>query len=72
MSIIDILDWRFIASYLGLGLVCLLIWRRYLSPISDVPGPFLASLTRLWHSYHYVIGDHHVRLVDLHDKHGRV
>ncbi|KAK9773521.1 putative Cytochrome P450 [Seiridium cardinale] len=46
-----------------------LLFRRY-SKLSDIPGPFFASLTRLWHVRHIVIGDQNLKLVELHRKHG--
>ncbi|RYO98648.1 hypothetical protein DL766_001052 [Monosporascus sp. MC13-8B] len=38
--------------------------------LSDVPGPLLASVSRLWHVYHFILGDQMVEFVKLHDKHG--
>lgn len=40
------------------------------SPLRDIPGPTLASFSRLWHIIHIVRGDQNVELVDLHEKHG--
>ncbi|KAI1852797.1 hypothetical protein JX266_002338 [Neoarthrinium moseri] len=45
-------------------------WRRYLSPLSDLPGPFWASITRLWHVKVIIFGDQNVQLSRLHEKHG--
>ena len=70
MAIIGLFNIRFIATALGLGLLGVVVWRRYFLPIRDVPGPFLASMTRLWHTYHYLLGDHHWRLIELHETHG--
>ena len=57
------------------GLVCtavltLFVWRRYLSAISDIPGPFLASLSRIWHIHRILKGDQNLELIRLHDVHG--
>lgn len=58
------------AVQLIIGAVSLLVWRRYFSPLSDLPGPFFASLSRLWYVKHILTGDHDIQLVDLHEKHG--
>ncbi|KAI1848539.1 hypothetical protein JX265_013787 [Neoarthrinium moseri] len=47
----------------------LLVARRYWQ-LSDIPGPFLASFTRLWHVRHIIIGDQNLKLVELHKEHG--
>ncbi|KAF4974568.1 hypothetical protein FZEAL_8540 [Fusarium zealandicum] len=52
------------------GLLTLLVWRRYLSPISDIPGPFVASFTRIWHTNRILKGDQNLELIRLHEKHG--
>ncbi|KAB5566561.1 benzoate 4-monooxygenase cytochrome P450 [Coniochaeta sp. 2T2.1] len=59
-----------IAGLLAVALLTLCIYRRYFSPISDIPGPFVASLTRLWHVRHILKGDQNLELIRLHDKHG--
>lgn len=45
-------------------------WRRYVSSLRDVPGPLLASVTRLWHMRRILLGDQNLELSRLHDKHG--
>lgn len=55
---------------LVLALIAIAIRRRYFSSLSKVPGPFLASVTRLWHAYHIFQGDHNTILLHLHEKHG--
>jgi hypothetical protein len=47
------------------------VYYRYLSPISDIPGPFLASFSRLWLVGSIVRGKCPVELSGLHDKHGK-
>ncbi|KAK4442996.1 Pisatin demethylase [Podospora aff. communis PSN243] len=61
------------SSILGLVLVALLtaiIKRRYFSPLSDIPGPFLASITRFWQIRTLLQGDSVNVIYDLHEKHG--
>ena len=45
------------------GVVALGVWRRYVSDIADVPGPVVASVSR-------VKGDIDQRCIALHEKHG--
>lgn len=46
------------------------LWRRFLSPLKDIPGPFWASLTRLWHVKIIIDGNQNVRLRDAHEEYG--
>ncbi|KAH8592880.1 cytochrome P450 [Bisporella sp. PMI_857] len=48
----------------------LLVYRRFLSPIAHVPGPALASVTRIWHMYAIYTGKQNLTFLDLHEKHG--
>lgn len=45
-------------------------WRRCFSPLSDLPGPFWASITRLWHVKIIIAGDQNLVLSRLHEKYG--
>lgn len=58
-----------VASVLVL-LVTTLVWRRYASPLRGIPGPFWASLTRLWHVKIIIDGNQNEQLRDAHDKYG--
>lgn len=64
------LTWTQALGLLVVALCTLCVWRRYFSPISDIPGPFAASFTRLWHVRHILKGDQNLELIRLHDKHG--
>ncbi|ORY62979.1 cytochrome P450 [Pseudomassariella vexata] len=68
------LSWSIIASQVVIlvttSLCLIFIRRRYLSPISHVPGPFLASFSRLWHLRQIVGGKQNLKLTEQHDKHG--
>lgn len=44
--------------------------RRYFSPISHIPGPFFASVSRLWHVRQILRGKQNYKLLELHEKHG--
>lgn len=61
------------SQIVGLLLVAILsvsFWRRYLSPLRDIPGPFAASFTRLWHMRRILKGDQNLELIRLHEKYG--
>lgn len=48
-----------------------IIKRRYFtSGISDIPGPFLASISVLWQLYHIIDGHTEEEVIALHKKHG--
>jgi hypothetical protein len=64
---------RLICSFVGLLISWFLgscIWHRYLSPISDIPGPFFASFSRLWLIQLLRRGKAPKELADLHEKYG--
>lgn len=63
-------SWSAVGISLLVGIVGGAIWAKYMSPISDIPGPFLASCTRLWHIIRIAAGDQNLRLTELHDKLG--
>lgn len=52
--------------------VSYVIYLRFLSPLSSIPGPFLASLSRLWLLKHSWDGDMHRTMIALHAKHGNL
>lgn len=51
-------------------IVLTVIHRRFFSPISSIPGPFLASITRLWHLRQVASGKQNLKLIEQHEKHG--
>ncbi|KAH8647792.1 cytochrome P450 [Xylariales sp. PMI_506] len=46
------------------------LWRRFFSPLSDIPGPFLASISRLWIVKTTIGGKANIEFSKLHEKHG--
>ncbi|KAF2759869.1 cytochrome P450 [Pseudovirgaria hyperparasitica] len=54
------------------SLACIAVKRRYLSLLSKHPGPFWASVTRLWKLYLTSRGRSHIDLPALHDKYGPI
>ncbi|KAI4845223.1 cytochrome P450 [Aureobasidium sp. EXF-8845] len=49
-----------------------IIYQRFFHPLASVPGPFWASLTRLWITKHSWDGDMHRTMIALHEKHGSI
>ena len=59
------------------GLACLpallyVVYQRFFSPLAGIPGPFWASLSRLWYAYIVWKGNMHQVLPGLHRKYGDV
>ncbi|RFU30260.1 hypothetical protein B7463_g6099, partial [Scytalidium lignicola] len=49
-----------------------IVWRRFCSPLSDIPGPLSATFSAsLWQLYHIVNGHIEQALIKLHDEHGK-
>ena len=49
-----------------------IFYTRTLHPLASIPGPFWASVSRLWYMYRIYVGDmHHVQR-KLHEKYGPV
>ncbi|KAK8121115.1 hypothetical protein PG999_005235 [Apiospora kogelbergensis] len=68
------LSWASVVAHLGLLLAAVVflvsVRRRYLSPISQIPGPFLASFSRLWHLGQIWSGKQNLKLIEQHDRYG--
>ncbi|KAJ5895257.1 hypothetical protein N7495_006948 [Penicillium taxi] len=57
--------------YIVLGLpAAYLILNRYFHPLKRVPGPFLASFSKIWLLYHALSGSQHVTEMEAHKKYG--
>lgn len=52
------------------SLLAYVSYYEFLSPLSGIPGPFIARFTRLWLAYHGWKGDFHSILTEVHDKYG--
>ena len=46
------------------------VYQRFFHPFASIPGPFWASLTRLWMTKHSWDGDMNTTMIALHEKHG--
>ena len=49
-----------------------LVYQRLLSPLAKVPGPFLASVSRLWLAYQISLAKTHELYPTLHRQYGPV
>lgn len=49
---------------------CSDVWKQFFHPLSKFPGPFWASVTRLWVAYHNLMEDECQIEYDLHKRHG--
>lgn len=61
-------------TVVGCGLVLILTvaaWRRSFSPLKNIPGPFWASITRLWYLKIIIAGKQNEDLKRAHEKHGQ-
>jgi hypothetical protein len=61
-----------IFAILAINIAHTIIKARYFHPLSKFPGPFWASVSRLWITYHNLTGKEHEVLYDLHKKYGTV
>lgn len=72
----DAVVWTSTPSHAGLCLCAVIlvrvIARRWLSPLRRIPGPWLASCTRLWKLYHTLQEDMQSVNIDLHRRYGFV
>lgn len=51
-------------------LITIIIYRRHFSPLKDIPGPFWASFSRLWHLRITYDGNQNEQLTQAHEKYG--
>lgn len=48
------------------------VYCRFWSPLAGIPGPFAASLSRLWLVQQSRAGKMHRTMIDLHSRHGEI
>ncbi|AEO69867.1 uncharacterized protein THITE_2120621 [Thermothielavioides terrestris NRRL 8126] len=70
-------QWSMTPLALSLSLLLVILtsyvaYQRLLSPFAGIPGPFWASLSRLWLTWHARKGDLHTVMMRLHEKHGKL
>lgn len=61
--------WLYSIVLLGL-LLSFTLRQRVFHPLASVPGPFWASLSRLWLTKHSWDGDMNTTMIELHSRHG--
>ncbi|OCL10214.1 flavonoid 3',5'-hydroxylase [Glonium stellatum] len=59
-------------AYIAFRVLYQIIYYRFFHPLSKFPGPFWASVTRLWVAYHNIKGDECQLEYELHKKYGPV
>jgi hypothetical protein len=69
-DLLSVLSAHRLGVFFALALVVRVIYRRYWTPIRDIPGPFFASFGSLWKVYHVVKGHTEEEIIKLHKKHG--
>lgn len=61
--------WLVPAALFGL-LAAYVVYQRFFHPLASIPGPFWASLSRLWMTKHSWDGNMNTTMIELHEKHG--
>jgi hypothetical protein len=59
-----------IVAYILYSILYQIVYYRFFHPLSKFPGPFWASVTRLWVAYHNIKEDERFVEYDLHKKYG--
>lgn len=67
----ELLGFRSIVTCVLILILTTATWRRFFSPLKHVPGPFWASITRLWHVKIIIDGNQNEHLKWAHEKHGQ-
>lgn len=60
-----------VIGYLVFSVLYQIVYYRWFHPLSKFPGPFWASVTRLWIAYHNLKEDECQVAQDLHKKYGQ-
>lgn len=60
----------FIVEYIAFQIIKQIVYYRFFSPIKDFPGPFWASVTRLWLAWHNLQATEVKTEQTLHEKYG--
>lgn len=74
LSILPLSTWFFVVipSCIALYWTLWILYARTLHPLATVPGPFWASISRLWYMYRIYIGDMHTVQRSLHEQFGPI
>ena len=63
-------SWQTVAAQVLILVATWIFGSWLLSPLRRIPGPTLASFSRLWHIIHIFRGDQNTVLDELHEKYG--
>jgi hypothetical protein len=63
--------WAGLAVSILCCILVLMLYRRYLAALRDIPGPFWASVGRMWHTTMIMRGNQGEELLRLHQEYGR-
>ena len=58
------------ASYTVSLLTSISVYRTYLHRLCGFPGPFMASISKIWHTLHVLDSKNHILLERLHEQYG--
>lgn len=58
-------------AYIAYKVVAQIVYYRFLHPLSQFPGNFWGSVTRLWITYHNIKEDEPQTFRELHKQHGK-
>lgn len=60
-----------VLGYYTLKFLWQIVYYRFFHPLAKFPGPFWASVTRLWIAYYNLRGDEYLVVYNLHKKYGK-
>ena len=70
-SLADFSTIQLLSAATGLFVAAIVLYRTFLSPISDIPGPFVARFSIAWQLWILVKGRVGPEMARLHKKHGQ-
>lgn len=70
LQLVTNLDVQRAVTLFAVALVVRVLFRKYWTPIRDIPGSFFTSFSSLWRVYHLCKGHSEKEILNLHRKHG--
>ncbi|KAK6074257.1 cytochrome p450 oxidoreductase [Seiridium cupressi] len=64
------IDWPVTAASILALLSSIVVYRRYFSSLSGIPGPFWASFSRIWHIWVTLQGNQNEQITEAHKRYG--
>jgi hypothetical protein len=62
---------KVVAAATTVTIFVVIVWRRYFSSISDIPGPFFASFSLLWQVWQIFKRHTEAVVIEQHQKYGK-